>query len=98
MRRDTGRRTKRQRTRLAKAELWMDLAMTANQWKQMCGDTEPGTLPFAQWPADDPMVTLARTYDLTCADLARLWDELGDALEARAIRGGYADHDEPVAD
>lgn len=84
--------SKTQRKRLAKSELLMHLAITAARWQKEILSQESGVLPFAEWPVDDPLVTLTRTYQLDPADLARLCDQLGDDLERRAIRVGYDDH------
>lgn len=83
---------KRDRMRLAKAELLMHLAVTALSWQRQCENAAPGALPFEDWPPSDPFVALARTYGLTRHDLARLLDRIGDELEGRALRGGYDDH------
>lgn len=81
--------SKRDRTRLARAELWLHLAMTAERWARYCEDAEPGVIPFAEYPADDPLVTLCRTYDLSPQDLARAARSVAQQAENRAIRGGY---------
>lgn len=89
---------KRERVRLARAELLVHLATTLERWR---GDllregNQNGALPPDEWPADDPFVSLARTYGLSWKDLARICDGLGDDLERRAIRTGYDDHwDDP---
>ncbi len=75
--------TKRTRTRLAKAELWLQLATTAENWAGYCALGLDGD------PPDDPLVRLARTYDLTAADLGRLLSRMGAELETRALRAGY---------
>jgi hypothetical protein len=80
---------KRQRARLAKAELLLHLACTAERWRREVTDEEPGTLPFADWPPDDPLVELCRRYALAPADLARLLDQIGQEVESRALRAGY---------
>lgn len=83
---------KRERSRLAKAELLMHLAMTVEDWSKSLADANPGTRPVVEWPDNDPLVALCRTYRLTPADLSRLCHRLGDELENRAERAGYADH------
>jgi hypothetical protein len=88
--------TKRERARLARAELWMYLASVAEMHRKRLLDEDPHTLPVAQWAADDHEVQLCRLYGLRPADLAKLWNELGEALEQRAIRGGYDEHWEPT--
>jgi hypothetical protein len=80
---------KRQRRRLARAELLMQLATTAERWSREVAGTEPGCRPIAEWGEADPMVTICRTYDLTAADVARVLTELAEQLENRALRGGY---------
>lgn len=83
---------KRQRQRLAKAELRLKLAVAAHGWQQALLGQAFGLKPPQQWPADDPLVTLARTYDLSFAELARLCDQLGAEMEGAAIRAGYDEH------
>lgn len=89
---------KRTRTRLAKAETWMLLATTAQNWADGVA-SKPGTrtIPFDQWPADDPMVQLARRYGLTPTELSKAVASIADQLETRAMAAGYdeafeADH------
>jgi hypothetical protein len=77
---------------LAKAELWLHLAVTADRWARECESAEPGLIPFDQWPDSDPFVTLCRTYGLTPADLARVCRQIGEEAEGRALRGGYDEH------
>lgn len=80
--------TKRQRARLAKAELLMALAGTAERWhRELSGDG--GGLPPGEWPDDDPFIALCRTYRLAPPDLSRLCHEIGGELEARALHAGY---------
>jgi hypothetical protein len=86
---------KRARARLAKSELLVMLAVQAEQWHKMLLDQQPGILPFAKWPDDDPLRMLCRTYDLSPADLAKLADQIGAEIEHRAERAGYADHWDP---
>lgn len=81
---------KRERKRLAKAELWLLLAIKAQKWSSECVGAD-GSRPMSEWGDDDPMVTLCRTYDLTAADLSRLLTTMGDELERRALRAGYED-------
>lgn len=80
---------KRERLRLAKSELVAHLSMTAERWASELSDREPGFRPFAEWPEDEPMVALCRTYGLTPLDLARLLTDLSLQLQARAERIGY---------
>lgn len=81
---------KRERTRLAKAEVWMQLAMTAQRWADEVADVPgTGTLPFAEWPADDPRRELARRYGLTPAELAQVLASVADQVENRAMAAGY---------
>lgn len=82
---------KRARTRLARAELWLHLACTAERWAREVDSTESGIIPFADWPADDPFVSLCRTYELTPADLARACSSVAAQAESKALAGGYAD-------
>jgi hypothetical protein len=79
------------RKRLAKAELLLHLAVVAQGWANDVSDADDKTIPFAEWPADDPLKQLATTYDLTSSDLARICTQLADQLEARAERAGYGE-------
>lgn len=83
---------KRERMRLAKAELLLWLAVKAADWAGQVDD-RPGapTRPFAEWSPDDPFRKMAETYALTGADLGRILDRIGDELERRAERAGYAE-------
>lgn len=85
---------KRRRTKLAKSELWLALAATAQRWSDEVGDKPgTGTLPFAQWgtaPGDmDPFHELCQRYDLSAADLSRILEHIAEQLENRALRNGY---------
>lgn len=81
-------RRKAERQRLARAELWMQLAMSAERWKNEL--TVPGrSAPFEDWPEDDALKRLCRVYDLTPGDLARVAEGIAEQLEARALRNGY---------
>lgn len=88
---------KRERRRLAKAELLMHLALAADAWAAMVDGSDPKCRPIEEWPADDPLVTLARTYALTPKDLAGLCRQLAQEMENRSERAGYADRWEEVA-
>lgn len=85
--------TKRERTRLVRAELWLHLACAAERWARLIeGEgTEDGAVPFADWPKDDPLVALCRTYELTPADLARACRSVASQAETKAIAAGYDD-------
>lgn len=82
---------KKDRVRLAKAELLMELALRAECWKRQATDQDSAMRPFAEWTPDDPLRAIAITYNLTGEDLGRILDRLGSELEARADRAGYAD-------
>lgn len=82
---------KAQRRKLVTAELLMHLATSTERWAHQVQDDDGGTLPFDQWPDDDPLVALARTYDLTPDDLAGVLRKVGGRLEAQAVRAGYDD-------
>lgn len=82
---------KRERTRLAKAELWMLLASTAERWANDLAGNGP-VRPFEEWGDDDPMVAVARRYQLTPADLARLMGSIADQVETRALKAGFEEH------
>lgn len=84
-----------ERKRLAKAELLMELAVHAQTHVVMLQGT--GVTRFENWPADDPMVRIARIYALTPKELAKLMEGLANDLEARALRCGYDEHWEEEA-
>lgn len=83
---------KAERRRLAKAEVIMHLASTAQRWADDIEGGDARVAPFDQWPADDPHRALCRTYDLAPKDLVAILTKLADGLEDRAERAGYADH------
>lgn len=85
----TDKTPKRDRVRLARSEILAFLGITCQRWDEELRGTEPGVLPFDQWPADEPMVVLCRTYKLTPADLAHICADLGDSLIYRATNCGY---------
>lgn len=78
-----------ERRQLARSELWINLGVTADRWAREVAGTEPGTLPFDQWPADEALRDIATRYDLTPADLVRVLGELGEQCETAAVRAGY---------
>lgn len=82
---------KRIRRRRARAELLMHLAATVAHWGRQVADAEPGTLPFAEWGAEHPMVRLCWTFQLTPTDLAQECRRLARTLERDALDSGYAD-------
>jgi hypothetical protein len=83
---------KRKRVKLARAEMWLQLAMTAQRWADEVAGTQPGAvLPFAEWPTDDPIVEVARRYGLTQVDMVRLLTDLAQSVEDRAVRAGISD-------
>jgi hypothetical protein len=92
---------KRERRRLARAELLLHLAVTVERWGKTL--VEAGTGEGAarnpsveEWGRDDPLGALCRTYGLSPADLAQECHRLGDEMEKRALRAGYAEHwDQP---
>lgn len=83
--------SKRERTRLVKAELLMELAITAERWAKEVEGTDERVRPFAEWPDDDPRKQLCHTYQITPSDLARICRRLGDELENSSMRRGYED-------
>lgn len=82
---------KRQRTRLAKAELLMLLAVHMEQTGADVDGTSGRTRPFAEWGDDDPLRQLCHTYGLGQADIARLCRALASELENDAMRRGFED-------
>lgn len=77
------------RNRLAKAELWMLIAIQVEAWALRLEGKDRTFLPPDQWPSDDPLVELCRRYDLDPADLARLTRQVAGEVENRSLRAGY---------
>jgi hypothetical protein len=79
------------RKKLAKSEGYMLVACSAQRWADEIGGKER-MKRFEDWGHDDPFVTLARTYGLTKDDLVKLFTQIGQELEDRALRLGYDQH------
>jgi hypothetical protein len=79
---------KRVRTRLARSELWIELACKTEQWAKDIEGTGL-TKPFDEWPHNDPFRVIAATYELSGADLVRLLRSLGAQCEAHAMHSGF---------
>lgn len=77
------------RRRLARAELWLQVATDVERLRASVLDEKPGVLPFAEWPDDDPLRVLCARYDLTPTDVARELDRIGEELERKAYAAGY---------
>jgi hypothetical protein len=89
----------RERKKLMRVELMMMLASKTESWKRQLQGRERGLLPVADWPPDDPLVVLMRTYSLTPDETADILDTLGSFLENKAIAEGYDEtytHSEPT--
>lgn len=84
---------KAERKRAARAELLLQLSLTADRWARQLRDQDPHLIPFAQWPDDDPLRQVVTSYSLTQEDVAKLADTLAGQLEYRAERAGYGQHD-----
>lgn len=87
--------SKATRKRLAKSEVWLWLAATAQRWSDEVADKSPHTKPFAQWEnggQPDPFHQLCRTYGLTQLELSRLVESVAELAESQAMRTGYEDH------
>lgn len=82
---------KRKRTRLARSELWMALAVHTQHWANRVRSDADGFLPFDQWPADDPFRKLCTIYDLTPEELAKHIEKIGGACETHAVNTGFGD-------
>lgn len=80
------KRPKRERTRDAKFEVWLGLALTADRVAAQLTDTDPATRPFAEWPDDDPLKRLCVDLDLTPAELARIVRGVAGRCEHEAER------------
>lgn len=88
----TKRTPKRRRRQLAKSELWIEAACWAQSHANSCADKPGcGTIPFDEWQPDDREKDIARRYGLTGKDLAKVWEEMAEELENRAMRAGYDD-------
>lgn len=85
----------RDRKRMARATLWLHLAMKAEDWAdQLTGTavTDGCGFPVAaydDWPDHDPLKRLCLVLDLTPAQLADVLHELGQRCEDKADRLGY---------
>lgn len=85
-----GKPRKPYRRQLAKSELIMCLAVKTLEWQRdVTDDPRSPTIPFEDWTDDDPFRDIALRYRLSGQDLGRILHELGDELEARAMRAGY---------
>lgn len=82
---------KRQRTRLAKAELLLLLAVHCEGTAADVDGTSGRTRPFSEWGDDDPLRDLCHRYGLGQADIARLCRGIASELENSAMRRGYED-------
>lgn len=71
---------KRQRTRLARAELWLQLAMVAGRWEGYAIDASRQV---------DELDDIARRYGLSGPDMRRACKSIADQCERRAMSGGY---------
>lgn len=91
--------TGRRRKALAKAELWMLIAVHAEKLARGLRGEQDGLMPPEKWPADDPLIALCRTYELTHADLADIITRVAGQAETKALQSGYDDHwDDPKGD
>jgi hypothetical protein len=86
---------KREKIRFARSELWLLLAIKAQQWAE---DIDPDRLdpgrpvtPFETWPDADPFKEIATKYGLTKTDISRILVKQADMLEHRAEASGYAE-------
>jgi hypothetical protein len=78
------------RMKLAKSEVILEIACWAQSHANDAGDRPNArTRPFDEWPNDDPERVIARRYGLKGTDLAKIWDQLADEFERRALRTGY---------
>jgi hypothetical protein len=82
---------KRRRVTRIKADLWMQLAMTAQRWADQVSNKAPGLIPFDQWPADDPLRQMCERHDLAPSELALIITSVADQLEARSESAGYGE-------
>lgn len=96
---------KRERARLAKAELWLNLAQSAQGWADSItkadavskkiaagGKQERNDVPpIERWPNDYPICVLMKLYDLEPKDMARLCTQIANEVENRALKAGYED-------
>lgn len=83
-------RPKRERTKRAKAEVWLYLAVSAQRWADDVAD-KGGARPFAEWPDDDPLRTICRELDLTPAELSKIIDGIAQQAEDRAMYYGFGE-------
>jgi hypothetical protein len=77
--------TKRERTKCAKAEMWLLAAVSVQRWTEYA--------PFRDHAPDDPLDEIAVKYDLSDADMIRLLNSVAQQCENRAIASGYGESD-----
>jgi hypothetical protein len=73
--------TKRERTRWAKAEIWLQAAIVVQRWS-----TYERFDPHAPL---DPLEEIAKKYNLNKDDMRRLLVSIADQLETKAMASGY---------
>ncbi len=86
---EVARTPKRERLRLAKAELLLDIAIQTQKLAEGCGDRSTRHTPFAKWADHDPIRQIALAYGLSGKDLDKILTKIAGELEARAMRSGY---------
>lgn len=86
---------KSERTRMLRAELWMEMAVKAQRWANDIMHREnPGEAlprPFEEWGDDDPFHILMDKYGLKKEDLDRALTSISDQCVTRSVRLGFED-------
>lgn len=70
---------KRERTRLARAEMWMQLAMVAGEMAKYTLSDD----------LEDEFSNIARRYGLAEADMTRIMESIAEQCETRAMQSSY---------
>lgn len=81
----------RDRRRMAKSLVWLDLAMTAQRWSDDIRGSNDDVRPFAEWGPTDPHVRMAHVLRFTPDQLADLLEQVAQLCEDKADRLGYDD-------
>lgn len=85
----------RDRRRMARAALWLHLAMTAEDWadqltgRQVTDSTGHLVAAYEDWPDHDSLKRVCLVLDLTPDQVAEVLHDLGQFCEDKADAAGY---------